>query len=861
MPNVSKGQAELRLLPKWWVAYLLRSEGKLFLLSALCKLLWSASALSCAYYFVQTLVGTRDVTFGVYMCFAYLAVMIALSFFAQYLGYLSGQLGSRVKARLAALVAQHALLHAAATERNQSLALTLASSDAHLVFDGAVMFHYLWGAPVEAAAIFALLVDFSRDGGLICAGVASVTILILYILSAIMTRIRGRFNAIQSEQVTMFFEVLQNVRSFRFYGWDTLFLHKLNKLTNQMEKFLMRLALFKSLNLILVSALSQLLCIVMFGTLSKQMGALTPKLAFTALSLFNTLRFALVILPNAARAYSAASSAYIRIRDFLNSDKFVDRRLVSQTAGLVEIENLAVGPNGSILEKWSATPGELWVFEGPVFSYKTTLIEAIAGHYSLPPAATVRLGGRVSYAMQKTWMQQATIRDNIALFTPHSSLLTPHTSHLTPHTSHLTPHTSHLTPHTSHLTPHTSHLTLHALRENIVCCEPWNPERYDRVLHACALKPDIALMLLGDDTPVAEKGVSLSGGQRQRVGLARAAYRIADIYLLDNPVSALDDQTQHHIWTHLIEGVLQSATVIVASSRPVMSCTAVLKLSKNGVCKGDSGITHYNGFVGSSAASKELPPRYWKRGPRVETPGFASSELLFKASERSVTLISQPPGGRMNVTMEEAAVSDVSRQVEAYIRYADEIERQKNPGNKSAFSSIMTLFNGSSRASLRESSREEQLLPMKRPSAQRCPDANKSGTSSSFFEYYEKTHESFRESANKIHSYRDVDTSTARLERNRQTSFKHLIAEDKEAKDQSHRSVDATESSCNTKHGLLRWIESGKIWCWVLVMISYPLSQCMRIASDIFLRYWSENKYDYLSQQRYLEIYSWITGG
>jgi ABC-type multidrug transport system fused ATPase/permease subunit len=448
MPNVSKGPAERRPLPKWWVVYLLRSEAKLFIVSALCKLLWSASALSCAYYFVQTLVGTSDITYGLYICFAYLAVMIALSFFAQYLGFLSGQLGSRVKARLAALVAEHALLHAAATKGNQSLALTIASSDAHLVCDGAVMFHYLWVAPVEVTAIVALLVDFSRDGGLICAGVASATVLILYVLSAIMSRIRGRFNAVQSEQVTMFFEVLQNVRSFRFYGWDALFLRKLHALTDQMEAFLMRLAMFKSFNLILVSALSQLLCIVMFGTLSKQNGALTPKLAFTALSLFNTLRFPLVVLPNAARAYSAASSAYIRIRDFLNVDKFVDRRLVAETAGAVEIEKLPVGPNGSILEKWSATPGELWIIEGPVRSYKTTLIEAIAGHYSIPTAATIRLGGRVSYATQKAWMQQATIRDNIA------SHLTPHTSHLTPHTSHLTPHTSHLTPHTSHLTPH-----------------------------------------------------------------------------------------------------------------------------------------------------------------------------------------------------------------------------------------------------------------------------------------------------------------------------------------------------------------------------------------------------------------------
>ena len=205
----------------------------------------------------------------------------------------------------------------------------------------------------------------------------------------------------------------------------------------------------------------------------------------------------------------------------------------------------------------------------------------------------------------------------------------------------------------------------------------------------------------------------------------------------------------------------------------------------------------------------------------------------------------------MNVTMEEAAVSDVSRQVAAYTQYSDEIERQNNPGNKGVLSSIMTLFNDSSRASLREVLLEEQ-----RPSAQRCPDANKSGASSSFFEHYEKTHESYRESVNDIHSYRDVDTSTTRRENKRRTSFKNVIAGDHEADDQSHRAAIVT-----TGYGLLRWIESGKICCWALVVVSYPLSQCTRIASDVFLRFWSENKYDYLSQQQYLEIFSWITGG
>ena len=573
-PNL---EAEQQSLPKWWVSYLLQSERRLFILSAFAKILWSACALSCAFYFVRTLVATTNVNFGIGICVAYLAVSILLSVSAQFLGLFSGQLGSRVKARLAALVAEHALLHAVTSQSSQALALTLASSDAHLVYDGAMAIHYLWAAPVEAIVITTLLIYLSGDSGWIAAGIVSFIIITMYTLSAIMTRIRGRFNDVQSKQVSLFFEVLQNMRPFRFYGWDAFFLGRLNKLSDEMAPLLIQLGIFKSLNLALVFACPPLMGIAIFGYYTKTKD-LPATIAFPALSLFNTLRFALVVLPNAVRAYSSASTAYNRIRAFLDSEKAVDTRVVSQTPGAVEIENLPVGPNKSILESWKAQPGELWIFQGPVRSYKSTLIETIAGHYPVPSSACVRVGGRVSYAMQQPWMQQATIKDNI------------------------------------------------------VCCEPWNEERYKQVIFACALTTDLSIMPLGDATPVAEKGISLSGGQRQRVALARAVYRIADIYLLDNPISALDDQTQEHIWTHLFEGLLQSATVIVGSSRPVISCTAVLNLSTNGVSAGDSGVTRFNGPVVASDAAK-LPPRYSKSSSQ---PSSSSLSAPAAASESSV---------------------------------------------------------------------------------------------------------------------------------------------------------------------------------------------------------------------------------
>lgn len=80
------------------------------------------------------------------------------------------------------------------------------------------------------------------------------------------------------------------------------------------------------------------------------------------------------------------------------------------------------------------------------------------------------------------------------------------------------------------------------VRQNIIFTEPFDAQRYARVIQACALESDFQQWSAGDQTIVGEQGASLSGGQRARINLARAVYRKADIYLLDDPLAAVDAQ-------------------------------------------------------------------------------------------------------------------------------------------------------------------------------------------------------------------------------------------------------------------------------------------------------------------------------
>lgn len=95
--------------------------------------------------------------------------------------------------------------------------------------------------------------------------------------------------------------------------------------------------------------------------------------------------------------------------------------------------------------------------------------------------------------------------------------------------------------------------------------QPYDRERYRQVVRKCALERDFALLPHGDRTVVGERGASLSGGQRARVGLARACYRKAAIYLLDDPLSAVDTHVSKHLFDQCLRDFLKEKTVILVT--------------------------------------------------------------------------------------------------------------------------------------------------------------------------------------------------------------------------------------------------------------------------------------------------------
>lgn len=115
-----------------------------------------------------------------------------------------------------------------------------------------------------------------------------------------------------------------------------------------------------------------------------------------------------------------------------------------------------------------------------------------------------------------------------------------------------------------------------SLRDNIVFGSEYDVKTYAKTIKVCALTRDLELMADGDRTEIGERGINLSGGQRQRISLARCVYKNTDIVLLDDPLSAVDQQVGKHIFTQCIKEYYKDKTVLFVTHQ--LQVGAVLRV-------------------------------------------------------------------------------------------------------------------------------------------------------------------------------------------------------------------------------------------------------------------------------------------
>ena len=140
-----------------------------------------------------------------------------------------------------------------------------------------------------------------------------------------------------------------------------------------------------------------------------------------------------------------------------------------------------------------------------------------------------------------------------------------------------------------------------SLRENVLFGSTYDAAYYQRVLTACALEPDLATLPAGDQTEIGERGVTLSGGQKARVALARACYARANVVLLDDVISAVDAETGAHLMSQCVTGLLREAgaTVLFVThhTHHMVDCDHVVQLAENGTIKAQGKPSTIEGLI------------------------------------------------------------------------------------------------------------------------------------------------------------------------------------------------------------------------------------------------------------------------
>lgn len=242
---------------------------------------------------------------------------------------------------------------------------------------------------------------------------------------------------------------------------------------------------------------------------------ITADKVYSMSQFFNLLQLAMAIYYPLAINMGAETLVSIRrLQDFLMMEEKVEALIEKTNDKEIVIKNVEASwvPGTPTLNNFNVhvEPGKLCAIVGPVGAGKSSVLQLILGELC-KQSGEIKVGGEISYSSQEPWLFGSSVRKNI----------------------------------------------LFGLE--------YDRQRYRKVVKVCALEPDFDQFPQRDQTMVGERGVSLSGGQRARINLARSIYREADIYLMDDPLSAVDTHVGKHLFEECIIKHLAGKTRILVT--------------------------------------------------------------------------------------------------------------------------------------------------------------------------------------------------------------------------------------------------------------------------------------------------------
>uniref|UniRef100_M4FE47 ABC-type xenobiotic transporter n=1 Tax=Brassica campestris TaxID=3711 RepID=M4FE47_BRACM len=354
-------------------------------------------------------------------------------------------------------------------------------------------------------------------------------------------------------------EILRNMRILKLQGWEMKFLSKVFDLRTCEEGWLKKYVYNSAVISFVFWGAPTLVSVSTFGACILLGVPLESGKILSAIAIFSTLRQPIFYLPETISMVVQTKVSLDRIASYLcqeNLNPDVVENLPKGSSDIaVEVSNSTLSWDVS-----SANPTlkdiNLKVFHGmkvavcgTVGSGKSSLLSSILGE--VPKiSGSLKVCGTKGYVAQSPWIQSGTIE------------------------------------------------------ENILFGKAMERERYEKVVEACSLSKDLEVLSFGDQTVIGERGINLSGGQKQRIQIARALYQDADIYLFDDPFSAVDAHTGTHLFKEVLLGLLSSKTVIYVTHQvEFLPAADLILVMKDGRI---SQAGRYNDILNSGTDFMEL---------------------------------------------------------------------------------------------------------------------------------------------------------------------------------------------------------------------------------------------------------------
>ncbi|AWP18241.1 putative multidrug resistance-associated protein 1-like [Scophthalmus maximus] len=433
--------------------------------------------------------------------------------------------GMRLRTAIIGAVYRKALVISSAARRTSTVGeiVNLMSVDAQRFMELVTYINMIWSAPLQV--VLALYFLWQNLGPSVLAGVAVMVLMVP--VNAVIAMKTKTYQVAQMKnkdsRIKLMNEMLNGIKVLKLYAWELAFKDKVSQIREIELQVLKKAAYLGAISTFTWVCAPFLVALSTFTVyvLIDERNILDAQKAFVSLALFNILRFPLNMLPMVISSMVQASVSMKRLRVFLSHEELqedgVEHKAVAGSRHSISITDGVFSwckTESPTLKRLNVCipEGSLVAVVGHVGSGKSSLLSALLGEMD-KLEGTVAIKGLVAYVPQQAWIQNATLRDNI------------------------------------------------------VFGQEWREAWYQGVVEACALQPDLEMLPAGDETEIGEKGVNLSGGQKQRVSLARAVYCDRAVYLLDDPLSAVDAHVGKHIFDQVIgqQGLLKDKTRVLVT--------------------------------------------------------------------------------------------------------------------------------------------------------------------------------------------------------------------------------------------------------------------------------------------------------